>query len=161
MEFRISEPLYTARLIGDGVVVELGLTPDAEEWTSLVWSVHFDQDWRGFPSQIRDSMLGSVDLKPLESLLDNSQDSEFWFGGCCTDMKIYLGKWGSRTGFIVELLYNPGDYGRWPDRAELASNLLDGRSPITNHQVGFVCEFEQLDRFYKDMRNAATKLHIG
>ena len=106
-------------------------------------------------------MNGSVDLNPLNALLNNDPNTEFGFGGCCTDMKIYTGKWGVRTAFIVEFLYNPGEYGRWPIRDELASFLLDDSGPITNQQVGFTCDFEPLERFQRELKNAVAKLEIG
>ena len=137
------------------------MTPDVEEWTSLNWQLRFDEERREFPTEIRDLMYGVVYIEPLDNLLNNDSKAEFYFGGCCTNMKVYLGKWGVHTGYIIELLYNPGEYGRWPNRLDLSSYLLDGKSPITNHQVGLSCEFEQLNKFCNDMRTAITKMQIG
>ena len=160
----ISTPLYTANLAGDGVTLAVGFTPEAssdgkEQWISLLWQLTFDHGY-DFPTNIIDSMIGGMNLEALDSVLNNSESVEFQFGGYCTDIRIYIGKWGIRSGFIVELLYNPGEYGRWP-REELATFLLDRSGPILNHQLGFICDYEALSQFHTDLKTVKTNLEIG
>jgi hypothetical protein len=155
----ISTELYSATLIGAGVTLRVGLTPDVEG-TSLLWNLKFDENWRKFPTDFQSWLYGTVTLESLEAILNLTPDSEFCFISGCAEMKIYIGKWGIRTGFIVELLYNPSEYGRWPNRKDLAKFLLDRGSPILNHQLAFICEHENLQKFYKELSSALIKMGI-
>ena len=165
LEFRISKSLYTASLVSDSVAIEIGFTPHDDEFNSLLWSVRFNQFGSDEVTiRISDYMFGRTglaDLRSLEKLLDNNQDEEFRFRSARAEMKIYLGNWGIRTGFIVETIFYPEEYMPWPDREDLTTYLISrgDQSPITQYQFAFECNFEPLDQFYREMRIAFTKLN--